>query len=108
MVQPVLQHHGLLGSALLAVFLGLRHLQQAVLLGLFGLWHILLQKTKKLARLVLVDGLMELGEGWRHLQALQEDPLLALELDVLGPTHEARKVSLWLDVSTDAVRPRSL
>jgi len=45
---------------------------------------------------------LELGNGWRHLEALHEDALLALNTDVFRPFDEACKVSLRLDVSSDS------
>jgi len=52
--------------------------------------------------LVLVEGLLELVKGGRDLQSLEEDPLLALVADVLGPLDEAGQVALGLDVATDS------
>lgn len=57
---------------------------------------------KLLLTLVLVNSLLELVEGGRNLQSLEEDSLLALDADVLGPLDEAGQVSLGLDVTTDS------
>ena len=58
--------------------------------------------VKLLLTLVLVNSLLELVEGGRNLQSLEEDSLLALDADVLGPLDEAGQVSLGLDVTTDS------
>lgn len=52
--------------------------------------------------LVFVDGLRELGDGRRHFQALLKDRLLPLDADVPRPFHEAAKILLRLDVTTNA------
>lgn len=52
--------------------------------------------------LVLIDGLLELVQSGGDLQSLEEDSLLTLDADVLGPLDEASEISLWLDVSTDS------
>lgn len=44
----------------------------------------------------------ELGNAWRHFQALHQDALLPLNTNVLGPLDEACEVSLRLDVSSDS------
>lgn len=52
--------------------------------------------------MVLVQSASELGNRRRHLQALVQEALLALEADVLGPAHETGQIALRLDVTTDA------
>ena len=36
-------------------------------------------------------------EGWGDLKAVHQNPLLALEEDVTGPTDEAGQIALMLD-----------
>ena len=55
-----------------------------------------------LLTLITSNGARELGNAWWDLQALHKDSLLTLNADVLGPSDEAGKVSLGLDVSTNA------
>ena len=45
-----------------------------------------------------VKCLSELVDWWRNLQALHQNCLLALQTDVLWPSHKATQVTLWLDV----------
>ncbi len=44
---------------------------------------------------------MELVDRRRNFQASLKDCLLPLEPDVLGPSHEAAQVTLWLNVLTN-------
>ena len=55
-----------------------------------------------LLTLITSNGARELGNAWWDLQALHKDSLLTLNADVLGPSDEAGKVSLGLDVSSDS------
>merc|ERR1711959_30159 len=60
------------------------------------------EETEKLRRLTLVEGVAELVDCRRDLDALQERHLAALQADVLGPFHEANKVTLGgEDISSD-------
>ena len=56
----------------------------------------------KLLTFVLVEGLRELVDCWGDLEALEKDPLLSLNANVLGPLHEASQVLLGLDVTSDS------
>ncbi len=47
---------------------------------------------------VLVQSLGELVDGRWHLQAVLEHTVLALKTHVLRPSHEARKITLGLNV----------
>ena len=58
--------------------------------------------------MVLVNGLSELIEGGRNLQASEKDSLLTLDLDVFRPSNEAGKISLGLDVLSNSVAARIL
>lgn len=75
---------GLLGKTLLLVGLGLR--------------AVLVEELESLGSGVAVKNLLELGDRWGDLEAEVQDLALALEADILGPSHHARKVALGLDV----------
>ena len=59
-------------------------------------------KARFLLTLVLVNGLRELVDGGRDLEALEKNALLSLNADVLGPFDKAGEVTDWLDVTTDS------
>mmetsp|Transcript_64423 Transcript_64423/g.106716 ORF Transcript_64423/g.106716 Transcript_64423/m.106716 type:complete len:254 (-) Transcript_64423:125-886(-) len=107
-VQTILDHLWLLGFDLLAIFLLLSHLHQAVLLRLPRLRHVLLHEAKYRRRLILVNGHVELVDRRWHLQAHEHDLLHALQADILRPFYKSTEVPLWLDVATQSVIARSL
>lgn len=47
-----------------------------------------------------VQSLTELVDWWGDLQALEQDSLLALEADVLGPADKPAEIPLGLNVLT--------
>ena len=65
---------------------------------MLSLGAVLVQELEQLRGSVLVEGVRELGDGRRDLQALGEDDLLALQADIFGPLHEASEVLLGLNV----------
>lgn len=106
-VETHLDEEGLLvilAGGLLAVVgsNGLRLLVEACLLLLPRLRAVLVEEAEELGRRVLVEGVAELGERGRDLQALVEDNLLPLQLDVLGPLDEAGQITGRLDVLANA------
>lgn len=109
-VQTVLDGVGLLGDILLLLALldGGGLLQQTLLLLDLGLRAVLVEELESLGGGVLVEDLLELGDRRGNLQPHVEDLLLALEADIFGPLHHARKVALGLDVGTDAEVARTL
>ena len=52
--------------------------------------------------MVLVNSLLELVEGRRHLQSLEQDSLLTLNTNIFWPPDEAGQVSLGLDVASNS------
>ena len=52
---------------------------------------------------VAVEGVAELGDRRRDLQAHVEDLALALQTDVLWPLYHAREVAVRLDVLADTI-----
>lgn len=62
------------------------------------LWAVFLQELEQLNGGLLVECLRELVDCWRDLQSLLQDCLVALDADVLGPSDEARKIALGLDI----------
>ena len=109
-VETVLDNIGLLADVLLCLVLldGGGLLEETLLLLDLGLRPILVEELESLSSSVLVENLLELGDGGRDLQAKVEDLLLALEADVLGPLHHAREVALGLDVLADTEVPGPL
>jgi len=107
-VETHLDKEGLLvilaGSGLLAVVGsdGLCLLIETCLLLLPRLRAVLVEEAEELGRRVLVEGVAELGKRRGDLQALVEDNLLPLQLDVLGPLDKAGKVTGRLDVLANA------
>merc|ERR1719321_2359490 len=108
MIQAILQDHWLLGLNFLTGLLLLSHLQQAALFGLPSLRHVLLAELQDVRRLVLVNGSIELVDGWRHLQPHQHDLLGSLQANILWPLDEASQVALGLQITTQAEVSRCL
>merc|ERR1712115_186949 len=102
-VETVLDGVRLLGGVLLLLALadGGSLLVQTLLLLDLGLRAVLVQELESLGGGVAVEGLGELGNRRRDLQTHVEDLALALQADVLRPSHHARKVALGLDVLAD-------
>ena len=71
-----------------------------------GAWLVLVQEAEELRALVLGEGLGELVDGRRHLEALVQDLALALDLDVAGPLQLLGEVAVGLHIAADAVRAR--
>merc|ERR1719335_38777 len=107
-VQAELEASRGLGVDGLTVLLGLGGLGETLLLLGVSLRLELLQEAGQGLELFLVDGVLELSDGRRDLQALEQDALLALDADVLRPLGEAGQVALRLDVTTDAELTRGL
>lgn len=59
---------------------------------------VLLEHLEELDGGLLVQRLRELVDWWRDLQALLQDGLVALDADVLRPSHESRQIALGLNV----------
>lgn len=104
-VEPILDGIWLLAHILLLLtaFDSSGLLVETLLLFSLGLWSVLVEELERLGSGVAVEGVLELGDRRRDLQAKVEDLLLALKTDILGPLDHAREVSLGLDVLTDAV-----
>jgi hypothetical protein len=60
-------------------------------------------KLKGESTLVLVEGLGELVDNAWHFDPGHKDALLALEQDVLGPSHEPGEVAPGLNITTNSV-----
>ncbi len=102
-VQSRLDEEGLLGLVrLLSTGEVSGLLLEADLLLLLGLALVLVQEAEQLGSGVLVEDVLELGQGRGDLEALVEDNLLALEADVFGPLDEPGQVSGHLDRLSDA------
>lgn len=102
-VQTVLDSVGLLADILLLLALldGGSLLEETLLLLGLGLRAVLVEELEGLGGGVLVENVLELGQGRRNLQAHLEDLLLALETDILGPLDHAGDIALGLDVLAD-------
>lgn len=109
-VETVLDGVGLLGDILLLLALldGGGLLEKTLLLLGLGLRAVLVEELEGLGSGVAVQGVLELSNGRRNLQAEVEDLLLALETDILRPLHHAGEVTLGLDVLADTVVARAL
>jgi hypothetical protein len=103
-VETVLDNVGLLADVLLLLALldGGGLLEKTLLLLSLGLRAVLVEELEGLGSGVLVEDLLELGDGRRDLQAHVEDLLLALEADILRPLNHARQVTGGLDGLADA------
>ena len=97
-VKTELDVHGLGGLGIL----GLSSSLKAELLLLARLGRVLSEELEELGSLVLVDGLVELSDGWGDLKAAHKDSLLALDADIAGPFDETGEVALGLDVTSNA------
>lgn len=109
-VETVLDGVGLLAHILLLLALGNGGgltVQTLLLLGL-GLGAVLVEELEGLGGQVAVQGVGELSDRRRNLQAEVQDLLLALQADIGGPLDEARQVALGLDVLADAEVARAL
>lgn len=104
-VQAVLGGVGLLADILLLLALldGGGLLEETLLLLGLGLGAVLVEELEGLGSGVLVEDLLELGDGRGDLQAHVEDLLLALKTNILGPLHHTGEVALGLDVLADAI-----
>lgn len=109
-VETVLDEKGLLAIGLRVSLLAVGNLLgnsiQAGLLLLLALGAVLVHELEQSSSSVLVEGVRELSDGRRHLEALVEDDLLALKADVFGPLHKAGQVTRRLDVLTCETRRR--
>merc|ERR1719341_1837684 len=77
-------------SIFLALSPGSSALPQPLLLGLLGLWPVLVHQLEQLGSGLSVQGAVELVDCWGHPQPSLEDDLLPLETDVLRPLDEER------------------
>lgn len=102
-VETVLDGVGLLGDILLLLTLGDGGglLDETLLLLGLGLRTVLGEELEGLGSGVAVQGVLELSDRRRNLQAHVQNLLLALQADILGPLDEAGQVALGLDVLAD-------
>jgi len=75
---------------------------QSHLLGLFAFRTVLVHQFEHLSGCLTVQSLTELVYRWGDLKTLNENGLVALETDVLGPSDEAAQISLGLDILTNS------
>merc|ERR1719494_1206403 len=66
----------------------------------FGFWSVFVHQLEQLDCCLLVQGLRELVDTWRHLKSVLQNPLLSLKADVFWPPHKSRQVPLWLNIGT--------
>jgi len=66
-----------------------------------GLGFVFSQELEESLCFVSGQSVAELIDHWRNLQSLEENSLLSLQKDVLGPLYESRHVSLRLNVSSN-------
>lgn len=103
-VQAVLDNVWLLGHVLLLLALGDGGglLGETLLLLGGGLRSVLVEQLEGLGGGVLVQRVLELGDGRWDLEPALQDLLLSLQEHVVGPLDESSHVALWLDVLADA------
>jgi hypothetical protein len=101
-IQAVLDNDRLLGFNLLAFSLGSGSSTKTLLLLSSGLGSVLGGKLEKLGCSVLVQDLGELVDCRGDLEALVQDLLLTLKTNIFGPLDETRKITLGLDILTNA------
>ena len=56
--------------------------------------------------MVLIKSFLELSDDWRDFDPAEEDSLLPLESDILGPSDKPGEISFRLDVIANSVVPR--
>lgn len=109
-VETVLNSIWLLADILL--LLALRDssslLVQTLLLLNLGLGAVLVEKLEALSSKIAIEGVLELSDGGRNLEAEVQDLLLALKTDILGPLHETGEVTTGLDILADTEVARAL
>lgn len=66
-----------------------------------GFWLVLQRELEQLLLQVAVNSVIELINCRRNSEALQQNALLTLPLDVGGPTHKSGKVPLWLEILSE-------
>ena len=103
LMNTVLDGKRLLLITILASGLGFSDLLETSLLLLGCLWRILLQELQQFTSLVLVESVCELIDHWRNLNSLKKNLLLALEIDVLGPSDISSHIHARLDIISDIV-----
>jgi len=102
-VKTELENDGFLGiSVLLVLSLALSSTLESLLLLLRSFRGVLLQKLKEIGSLISIQSTGELVDLRRNLESGEEDPLLSLEDDVLGPSDEPGQISLGLDITTNS------
>jgi len=104
-VETELEMNGLLSLLVLGGF-SLRLKSKLLLLSVLG--RVFSEELDKVGSLVLLESLSELVNGRGDLQSLEENSLLSLNTDVLGPLDKSGEVSLGLDVTTDSEVSRAL
>lgn len=110
-VKTVLHYIRLLAnkrSLILAVLDSRSFLDQTLLLLGFGLRAVLVEKTQSLSSKVLVENILELGDGRWDLETEVQDLLTALEENILRPFHHTRKVPTGLDILANTEVARTL
>jgi len=99
-VDTVFDENGFGGGDLLVGNFSFSSSTETFLLGLLGLWAVLVQETEKLSSGVLVKDTGELVDGRGDLQSSLEDSSLSLKTNIFGPLDETGKVTLGLNVVT--------
>jgi len=98
-VETELEVDGLLSLLVLTGF-SLRLKSKLLLLSVLG--RVFGEELEKVGSLVLLESLSELVDGGGHLQSGEENSLLSLNTDVLGPLDKSGEITLGLDVTTDS------
>ena len=86
--------------------LGFSFLDKSLFLLFLVLRLVFLEESGQSLELILAKSEGELVDDGRDFKSLEEDFLLSLEKDILGPLDISSKVSLWLDLTTNLVVSR--
>ena len=89
-------------ALLLLIILSFSCLLESSLFVFLGFGRVLAEEFEELTGLVFVNRVLEYIKRRRHLESLQQYPLLSLNSNVLWPFHKPSQISLRLDVSSDS------
>lgn len=71
------------------------------------LWSVLFQQPEQHIGLIFIQSSRELSNKWRHFYSGQQNSLLPLEGNILGPSHKPSEISFGLNIVSHSEVPRS-
>lgn len=76
-------------------------------MSLFGVfWGVLFQQSKQHISLIFIQSSRELSNKWGHFDSGQQNSLLPLEGNILGPSHKPSEISFGLNIVSNSEIPR--